>query len=65
MRSPQKKKAPRPAPSPSYREIQLNILTELRLHTALMKILAKQGADAAKHCEIKAQAVVASAGRFV
>lgn len=42
MKDSQKKKAPRRAPSPSYREIQLAILAELRLNTELLTTLCKQ-----------------------
>lgn len=43
----QKKKAARPAPSPSYREIQLSILAEMRLQTELLTALCqRQGGPA-------------------
>lgn len=42
MTSLQKKKAPRPAPTPSYREIQLAMLAELRVHTALLTTLSRR-----------------------
>lgn len=42
MKDSQKKKALRRAPSPSYREIQLAILAELRLNTELLTTLCNQ-----------------------
>lgn len=45
-------------------ETQALILAELRKHTALMEILANQGADTAQYREIKAREVASSAGRF-
>ena len=41
-----KKKAARPAVSPSYRTIQLAILAELRVHTALLTTLCQHQDDA-------------------
>lgn len=42
-----KKKAARPAANPSYRTIQLAILAELRVHTALLTTLCQHQDDAA------------------
>lgn len=41
-----KKKAARPAANPSYRAIQLAILAELRVHTALLTTLCQHQDDA-------------------
>lgn len=46
-----KKKAVRPMANPSYRAIQLAILAELRVHTALLTTLCKHQDDANRRAD--------------